>query len=172
MTSYKEELGALILPEPFSLPFFECANSEGSGYAAHKRMRDWVLAIQIFDKYQKYYELVHFFLQNGHFLQTIFVQWYSSLHTRNLNMIICISLRTAKPFQSSLPKSLLYNNWLSLYDWKTVESDVKEKCNINRMKIKSMKKRTNKKISFLIWQDSNLSHEDFCAGLLCIRLTV
>ena len=160
MASYKEELDALILPEPFSLPFFECANSEGSGYAAHKRMCDWVLAIQIFDKYQKYYELVHFFLQN------------TKLHTRNLNMIICISLRTAKPFQSSLPESLLYNNWLSLYDWKLVESDVKEKCNINRMKITSMKKRTNKKILFLFWQDSNLSHEDFCAGLLCIRLTL
>ena len=61
MASYKEEIDALILPEPFSLPFFECANSEGSGFAAHKRMRDWVLAIQIFDKYQNYYELVHFF---------------------------------------------------------------------------------------------------------------
>ena len=67
MTSYKEELDALILPEPFSLPFFNSANSEGSGYAAHKRMRDWVLAIQIFDKYQKYYELVHFFYKTAIF---------------------------------------------------------------------------------------------------------
>ena len=67
MASYKEELDALILPEPFSLPFFECANSEGSGYAAHKRMRDWVLAIQILDKYQKSHELVHFFYKTAIF---------------------------------------------------------------------------------------------------------
>ena len=58
----------------FSVPFFEFVSSKGSGDAAHKRMRVWVFAIQITYRV-----------------------------TRNMNMIVCISLSIAKPFQSNLP---------------------------------------------------------------------
>ena len=46
---------------------------------------------------------------------------YGNLQTRNMNMILYISLSIAKPFQSNLPKALLNNNWLQLYDWKNVD---------------------------------------------------
>ena len=35
------------------------------------------------------------------------------------------------------------NNCLQLYDYRNLDSDVKPKCNINRMKIKSINKKSN-----------------------------
>ena len=60
-----------------------------------------------------------------------------------MNMKIYISLSIAKPFQSNQPKTLLSKNWLQLYEWKNVDSDLMQTYSFNRMKIKSFNKKSN-----------------------------